>query len=45
MLRPGLYRDKHGVIVQIIAADDDGVTLRYADGSVVTVTSFCGSVE
>lgn len=38
MIRPGLYRDKNGVIVQVVAADEDGVTLRYPDGSVVTVT-------
>lgn len=39
MITPGLYRDKHGVIVQVIAADEDGVTLRYPDGSVVTVSA------
>lgn len=39
MITPGLYRDKDGVIVQVVAADDDGVTLRYADGTVVTVSA------
>lgn len=39
MIRPGLYRDKNGTIVQVIAADEDGVTLRYADGTVVTVSA------
>lgn len=39
MISPGLYRDKNNVIVQVVAADEDGVTIRYPDGTVVTVTA------
>lgn len=40
MIRTGsLYRDRDGRIVKILAASDDSVTIRYADGTVVTVTA------
>lgn len=37
MIRPGLYRDKHGVVVRVLEAGDSSVTLLYPDGTVVTV--------
>ena len=38
-IRPGIYRDRDGNLVQVIASDANGVVLRYSDGTVVTVTA------
>ncbi len=40
MIRTGsLYRDRDGRIVEILASSKDGVTVRYSDGTIVTVSA------
>lgn len=39
MLRPGIYRDRHGALVQVVAVDEDGAVIRYSDGTVITVSA------
>lgn len=38
-IRPGLYRDRDGFIVEVVSADESGVTVRYSDGKTVTVSA------
>jgi hypothetical protein len=38
-LHPGIYRDRDGNLVEVLAVNDGGVTLRYTDGTIVVVSA------
>lgn len=39
MIRPGIYRDKNGKLIEVLHVCADGVVVRHADGRVEAVSA------